>query len=63
MSEFFINPETGWTNQCPLCNKHKEYNEYWDAYYCSEHDEWLDKECSCEHCKRRGIRPLKPSMV
>lgn len=56
-------PQKGYLNRkCNECNKYMlSYDERYDAVYCANCNEWLEKNCGspdCEFCKDRPERPL-----
>jgi hypothetical protein len=48
---------------CKLCqNNTVYYNDEYDAFYCINCNEWLEKNCgepNCEFCKNRPEKPLE----
>jgi hypothetical protein len=47
---------------CEVCSRTKEYNEKYDAFFCSFCNEWKEKECGdpeCEYCAQRPPTPGK----
>lgn len=49
------------SNNCPHCNEVKSYSGLYDAYYCSNCDIWLEKQCDDPYCEYCSNRPEKPS--
>ena len=45
---------------CDKCLMLLDYNERWDAYYCSKCNEWVEKQCSDAECYYCVGRPKNP---
>jgi hypothetical protein len=48
------------SKSCEMCKKPSQYNERYDAYYCSDCEKWLEQECGDSKCFYCAKRPDKP---
>lgn len=49
---------------CKLYEFHKtDYSYEYDAYFCCDCDDWLEKKCEDHRCNFCPKRPDKPSQV
>ena len=50
----------GLASKC-ICGSSLAYKRKWDAYYCIDSLEWVEKKCSDLKCEFCANRPDKPS--
>ncbi len=51
-----------WKWNCDNCGNRKQYNEFFDSYFCPKCNEWNENKCdddSCEYCIKRPKKPIR----
>ena len=46
--------------RCESCNQVIIHHYRYDAYFCPECNQWLERQCSDEYCRYCKDRPEKP---